>query len=75
MSKRFLFILGLLVIAGLALVSCGGPAFECEDPLGCVTYEDGDPVRIASALVISGPNTDLGTDSQDGVEIAIDFKG
>jgi branched-chain amino acid transport system substrate-binding protein len=74
-SKRFLLILGLLVVVGLTLVSCGGPTFECEDPLGCVTYEEGDPVRIASALVISGPNTDLGTDSQYGVEIAIDFKG
>lgn len=74
MSKRFIFILGMLVIAVLTLVSCGGPTFECDDPLGCVTYEEGDPVRIASALVISGPNTDLGTDSQYGVEIAIDFK-
>jgi len=75
MSKKFLLILGLLVVAGLTLVSCGGSAFECDDPLGCVTYEDGDPIRIASALVISGPNTDLGTDSQYGVEIAIDFQG
>jgi len=74
MSKKFLLILGLLVVAGLTLASCGGSAFECDDPLGCVTYEDGDPIRIASALVISGPNTDLGTDSQYGVEIAIDFQ-
>ncbi len=75
MSKRFLLILGLLVIASLTLAACGGSSFECDDPLGCVSYEEGDPVRIASALVISGPNTDLGTDSQYGVEIAIDFKG
>jgi len=40
-----------------------------------VTYGPGDPIRIASALIISGPNTDLGTDSQYGVEIAIDFQG
>jgi len=75
MSKRFLLILGLLIVAGLTLASCGGSTFECDDALGCVTYEDGDPIRIASALVISGPNTDLGTDSQYGVEIAIDFQG
>ena len=48
---------------------------EQEDPLGRVIYESGVPVRIASALIISGPNADLGTDSQYGVEIAIDFKG
>ncbi|MBC8496493.1 MAG: ABC transporter substrate-binding protein [Chloroflexi bacterium] len=49
--------------------------YGCDDPIGCVTYGADEPVRIASALVISGPNTDLGTDSQYGVEIAIDFKG
>ncbi len=73
--KRFILILGLLVIASLALSACGGSAYECDDPLGCVSYAEGEPIRIASALVISGPNTDLGTDSQYGVEIAIDFKG
>lgn len=74
--KRYLLYASMLVLAGLVLAACGGggPAFECEDEIGCVTYEPGDPVRIASALVISGPNTDLGTDSQYGVEIAMDFQ-
>ncbi|MFA9407071.1 MAG: ABC transporter substrate-binding protein, partial [Anaerolineales bacterium] len=49
--------------------------YECDDPLGCVTYAEGEPVRLASALVISGPNIQLGQDSQYGVEIAMDFKG
>ena len=44
---------------------------ECTDELGCVTIAPGDPILIASALVISGPNIELGTDSQRGVEIAI----
>ena len=35
----------------------------------------GDPIRIASALVIAGPNETLGVDSQRGVEIAIDDRG
>ena len=52
MSKKFLLILGLLVVAGLTLASCGGSAFECDDPLGCVTYEDGDPIRIANCASI-----------------------
>jgi branched-chain amino acid transport system substrate-binding protein len=73
--KRFILILGLLVVASLVLSACGGSTYECGDPLGCVSYAEGEPIRIASALVISGPNTDLGTDSQYGVEIAIDFKG
>jgi branched-chain amino acid transport system substrate-binding protein len=50
-------------------------AFECSDAIGCVEVAAGDPIRIASALVISGPNADLGLDSQYGVEIAIQFKG
>ncbi|HBX71300.1 MAG TPA: branched-chain amino acid ABC transporter substrate-binding protein [Chloroflexi bacterium] len=74
MVKKLLLTLAIFVIASLALVACGGSEFVCEDALGCVTYEKGDPIRIASALVISGPNTDLGTDSQYGVEIAIDFQ-
>lgn len=50
-------------------------AFECSDAIGCVEVAAGDPIRIASALVISGPNAQLGLDSQYGVEIAIQFKG
>lgn len=49
--------------------------FECTDEIGCVTYGPDEPIRIASALVISGPNAQLGLDSQYGVEIAMDFRG
>jgi branched-chain amino acid transport system substrate-binding protein len=74
MIRKTLLIVGLLTLASLVLAACGGSKYVCDDPLGCVTYAKGEPIRIASALVISGPNTDLGTDSQYGVEIAIDFK-
>ncbi len=47
----------------------------CNDPLGCVEVAPDDPIIIASALVITGPNEQLGLDSQYGVEIAIDFYG
>jgi branched-chain amino acid transport system substrate-binding protein len=46
-------------------------SMECTDELGCVEIAPGDPIIVASALVISGPNIELGTDSQHGVEIAI----
>lgn len=39
---------------------------ECTDPLGCVEVAPGDPISLASALVISGPNTELGLDSPVG---------
>jgi branched-chain amino acid transport system substrate-binding protein len=48
-------------------------AFECTDELGCLDVGPDEPVRIASALVISGPNAQLGQDSQYGVEIAMDW--
>ena len=77
MRKRIFAIFSLLMIASMILVACSPKqaAFECTDPLGCVTYGPDDPIRIASALVISGPNAELGLDSQYGVEIAIDMKG
>lgn len=47
----------------------------CEDAIGCVEIAPGDPIRVASALVITGPNESLGLDSQYGVEIAIADRG
>lgn len=75
--KRSLILLSLLAAVSLILAACApaAPEFVCEDEIGCVTYGPDEPIRIASALVISGPNADLGTDSQYGVEIAIDFAG
>lgn len=49
--------------------------FVCDDAIGCVTYAPDEPIRIASALVITGADSQLGLDSQYGVEIAIDFRG
>jgi len=46
-------------------------SMDCTDAIGCITVAPGDPIVIASALVISGPNIELGTDSQHGIEIAI----
>ncbi len=73
--KRFaLFVLFVLLIT-VGLSACGGAALECDDALGCVEIGPDDPILLASSLVISGPNTQLGLDSQYGVEIAIDFRG
>ncbi|MDX1662275.1 MAG: branched-chain amino acid ABC transporter substrate-binding protein [Candidatus Promineifilaceae bacterium] len=48
-----------------------GEELVCEDEIDCVVVEPGEPIRIASALVITGPDAQLGLDSQYGVEIAI----
>jgi branched-chain amino acid transport system substrate-binding protein len=49
--------------------------FKCTDPIGCVNIAPGDPIHIAFWGVLSGADGTLGTDSQYGVEIAIDDKG
>ena len=59
----------------LTACSLAGPSYECVDDIGCVSYGPDEPIRIASALVISGADADLGLDAQYGVEIAIAFKG
>jgi branched-chain amino acid transport system substrate-binding protein len=51
------------------------PAATCTDSIGCVDVAAGDPIHIAYALVIAGPDATLGIDSRNGVEIAIDEKG
>ncbi|MDY7075934.1 MAG: branched-chain amino acid ABC transporter substrate-binding protein [Chloroflexota bacterium] len=72
MNKK-LAVISLLLLVSVIAAACGPQAapFECTDAIGCVTIAPGDPVRIAYALVISGPNETLGVDSRRGVEIAI----
>jgi branched-chain amino acid transport system substrate-binding protein len=77
MFKRSYALLALLVIAGMALAACGpaASAFECTDALGCVTVGPGEPIHLAYAMVISGPDSTLGIDSRTGLEVAIATKG
>jgi branched-chain amino acid transport system substrate-binding protein len=70
MTRKVFFLL-LLLTAVLALAACGGESLECTDELGCVEVAAGEPIVLASSLVISGPNTELGLDSQYGVEVAL----
>jgi branched-chain amino acid transport system substrate-binding protein len=50
-----------------------GAATDCSaDEFGCVEIAAGDPIQLASLLSISGDTAALGTDSNHGVELAID---
>jgi len=68
-----LSVIGVLLLLAALVTACrpAEQAFECTDPLGCVTIAPEDPIRIGYALVISGPNETLGIDSRRGIEIAI----
>ncbi len=74
MKRTFSLIL-FLFIATMVLAACGGETLECTDDIGCVEVAPDDPIILASSLVISGANAELGLDSQHGVDIAIDFAG
>ena len=65
--KRTTLLLVLVAVFVMALSACGGDeALECTDTIGCVEIGPDDPILLASSLVISGPNTQLGLDSQWG---------
>jgi branched-chain amino acid transport system substrate-binding protein len=52
-----------------------GSSADCDaDEFGCIEIAEGDPIVIGTALVISGANETLGTDSQIGAEVARDLR-
>lgn len=54
-----------------AAASVADPAAACEAlPEGCFEVAPGDPIRIASALSISGAPASLGNDSNFGIDVA-----
>ncbi len=68
MKKVTVFSLLLMLLLAVAPMSL---AQDCEDEIGCVVLEDGDPITIAYMLTISGATSFLGEDSVGGIEIAI----
>jgi branched-chain amino acid transport system substrate-binding protein len=84
-----LLILASLVLGACATATTSAPAaseapsttqaaagpYTCTDPIGCVKVGPTDPIHIAYLLVVAGPNSALGIDSRNGVEIAIDDAG
>jgi branched-chain amino acid transport system substrate-binding protein len=77
MFKKITFVISVVAILAMALTACGPKAasYTCTDPIGCVKIGPTDPIHIAYLLVVAGPNAALGTDSRNGVEIAIDDAG
>jgi branched-chain amino acid transport system substrate-binding protein len=77
MFKRLSIVVSAIAILGMLLTACGPAAstYTCTDSIGCVTIAPTDPIHIAYLLVVAGPNAALGTDSRNGVQIAIDDAG
>jgi branched-chain amino acid transport system substrate-binding protein len=56
--------------------SGGDAAAVCAaDEFGCVEVAAGDPIVLGTAVVITGPNSSLGLDSQYGVQVAVNLRG
>jgi branched-chain amino acid transport system substrate-binding protein len=75
MFKRLFVAFSLLIVASMLLTACGPKPYVCTDALGCVDIGPSDPIHIAYALVIAGPDETLGIDSRNGAEVAIAMKG
>jgi branched-chain amino acid transport system substrate-binding protein len=77
MVKKLSIILTFLAVLAMVLTACGpkAAAYTCTDKIGCVKVGPTDPVHIGYLLVVAGPNSALGIDSRNGVEVAIDDGG
>ncbi len=71
MNRKLIMILTCVFVIAFAF----SIQAEVKDPIGVVKLGPGEPVHIAYWVVISGPNTSLGTDVVRGIEIAVDDFG
>jgi branched-chain amino acid transport system substrate-binding protein len=71
MNRKITMVLTFLFVIAFAF----GAQAEVKDPIGVVKLGPGEPIHIAYWVVISGPNTSLGTDVVRGIEIAVDDFG
>ncbi|MGD1986684.1 MAG: branched-chain amino acid ABC transporter substrate-binding protein [Desulfobacterales bacterium] len=69
MNRKLVLMLTFVFVIGFAF------SVQAADPMGEVTLRPGEPIHIAYWVVISGPNTSLGTDVVRGIEIAMDDFG
>ncbi len=72
-----LAVVAVLLLVGAACAKKSGSSTSSSacsnDPFKCVTYKSGDPIKIGTLLSITGNTAFLGTDSQHGAQLAIDY--
>ncbi len=71
MNRKLIVVLTFVFVIAFAF----GAQAEVKDPIGVVKLRAGEPIHIAYWVVISGPNTSLGTDVVRGIELAMDDFG
>lgn len=70
-KKLLLRLLSLAVVVSLTVSACIARPTICNDPLGCVTVNNKESIKIAVLLTLSGPDSPYGVDALRGVEMAI----
>jgi branched-chain amino acid transport system substrate-binding protein len=68
LSLRFF---SLFILVSLILSACIAKPATCDDPLGCMTVNNRESIKIAVLLTLSGPEAPYGIDALRGVEIAV----
>ena len=82
--KKSKILTGLALGAVLVMVAaaCGGSSNpsssggtdKCKsDKFGCVTIKAGDPINFGAIATVSGSTAALGTDSDNGIKLAMDY--
>jgi branched-chain amino acid transport system substrate-binding protein len=74
MKRVLIFFVVLSVAACLGAVAASAQV-KYEGKAGVVKIKPGEPIHIASWMVIAGENASLGTDTRRGVELATADKG
>jgi branched-chain amino acid transport system substrate-binding protein len=76
MKKAFaLLAIVLMLTTALAACGAGGTKLACPEGDVCVEIGKDEPIRIGYAMVLSGGDASLGTDTKRGTEIAVEDKG
>jgi branched-chain amino acid transport system substrate-binding protein len=77
MKLRALSVIGALALTAVAcnVVGPGGSPTATAGAFGSVTVPAGEPIHIGTLLVITGPDADLGLDSQYGAKVAAQLHG
>src|SRR5919204_3844994 len=80
--RRWFTTLGVVAVLSIVAAACAGNegggtnagGVDCTTvEFGCVEVGADDPITIGSLLSISGDTAALGTDSNHGIELAIDY--
>lgn len=75
MNLKKVLLVTLAVFLCLATQSCKKESYICSDSIECVTYAEGEAIKIAVLQPLSGRLKNSGTVQQRGIDLALDRRG